>query len=76
VGQSGRERRASAVPYWALAIALIGFGVVAIFSIGLPFLALGLALVVLAPVRTARRCFGRFCRGSPRSSSALCSSRR
>jgi hypothetical protein len=51
VGQSGRERRASAVPYWALAIALIGFGVVAIFSIGLPFLALGLALVVLAPVR-------------------------
>lgn len=44
----GRGRRLS---YWALAVLLIAFGVLAILSIGLPFLATGLALVALAPLR-------------------------
>lgn len=37
--------------YWVLALALLGFGFLAMFSIGAPFFALGLALVVLAPFR-------------------------
>ncbi len=43
--------RLSAVLYWALAVFLMGFGLVGIFSIGLPFLSLGIALAVLSPVR-------------------------
>ena len=44
-------------PYWVLVFALVGFGSVAIFSIGAPFLLLGLTLAVLAPFRTQRRVF-------------------
>ncbi len=43
--------RLSAVLYWALAVFLMGFGLVGIFSIGLPFLFVGIALAVLSPVR-------------------------
>jgi hypothetical protein len=37
--------------YWPLAGALIGFGVIAILSVGIPFLLLGLILVVFGAVR-------------------------
>jgi hypothetical protein len=39
------------VGYWLLAGLLIGFGGLSIFSIGIPFLVFGLALLVLAPFR-------------------------
>jgi O-antigen/teichoic acid export membrane protein len=38
--------------YWVLVFALVGFGSVAIFSIGAPFLLLGFTLAVLGPLRT------------------------
>lgn len=38
-------------PYWVLVIALIGFGALAVFSIGAPFLLLGVSLAVLASYR-------------------------
>lgn len=44
-------------PYWTLAIALIAFGAIGIFSIGLPFLALGLTLVAVAPLRRTAALF-------------------
>ena len=39
------------VPYWITSLALIAFGVVAMFSIGRPFLLVGLAMLVLGPLR-------------------------
>ncbi|HEX8100078.1 MAG TPA: hypothetical protein VF660_07750 [Actinomycetota bacterium] len=43
--------------YWVLVFALVAFGSVAIFSIGAPFLLIGLTLAVLAPFRTQSRVF-------------------
>ena len=43
--------------YWVLVFALVAFGSLAIFSIGAPFLLLGLTLAVLAPFRTRPRVF-------------------
>jgi len=40
--------------YWAIVVALILFGWLAIFSIGAPFLLLGVMLAVLFPWRTRR----------------------
>jgi hypothetical protein len=40
--------------YWAIVVALILFGWLAIFSIGAPFLLLGIMLAVLFPRRTRR----------------------
>ncbi len=40
--------------YWAIVVALILFGWLAIFSIGAPFLLLGIMLAVLFPWRTRR----------------------
>jgi hypothetical protein len=40
--------------YWAIVVALILFGWLAIFSIGAPFLLLGITLAVLFPWRTRR----------------------
>lgn len=37
--------------YWALAGALMGFGVIGILSIGFPFLLLGLGLVIFGLIR-------------------------
>ena len=37
--------------YWTIALCLIGFGFLAAFSIGTPFLFVGVALVILGPVR-------------------------
>ena len=39
------------VLYWMLAGSLIGFGLIALLSIGLPFLLLGLVLIVFGAVR-------------------------
>ena len=37
--------------YWVASIGLIAFGVVAMFSIGRPFLLVGLAMLILGPLR-------------------------
>ncbi len=43
--------------YWGLVLALFAFGIVAMFSIGFVFLAIGVALVVLSPFRSSPRIF-------------------
>ena len=40
--------------YWTIAIVLMGFGYLAIFSIGAPFLLIGLTMAVLFPFRERR----------------------
>ena len=45
------SERTRAVLYWVLVAVLLGFGFVAMFSIGMPFLLVGVTLVVLWPVR-------------------------
>lgn len=40
--------------YWLVVVLFVGFGVVAIFSVGAPFLLIGLTLVLLWPVRSKR----------------------
>jgi hypothetical protein len=40
--------------YWANVVVLVLFGLIAIFSIGAPFLLLGIMLAVLSPWRTRR----------------------
>lgn len=47
-------RREGDMGYWIAALLLIAFGLLGILSIGLPFLALGFTLVILAPVRRRR----------------------
>lgn len=52
-GPQPEGRRPRTPPgYWLLAGVLIGFGLLGILSVGLPFLCLGLALVLLAPTRS------------------------
>ena len=38
--------------YWIASLSLIAFGVVAMFSIGRPFLLVGLAMLILGPLRS------------------------
>lgn len=38
--------------YWVGSLGLIAFGVIAMFSIGRPFLLVGLAMLILGPVRS------------------------
>jgi hypothetical protein len=45
------SRRGPGFGYWFLTFVLIAFGIFAIASFGLPFLALGLVLLALAPKR-------------------------
>jgi hypothetical protein len=45
--------------YWLLTGALIGFGVSGMASIGLPFLLLGLLLVIVGAIRLGARGSGR-----------------
>ena len=50
------------IPLWErfyrlIALLLLGFGVLAMFSIGLPFFILGVAMLVLWPLRERRRLF-------------------
>jgi hypothetical protein len=37
--------------YWIVSLGLIAFGIVSALSIGLPFLLMGLAMLVLSPIR-------------------------
>lgn len=48
---------AGAAAYWAVAGFLIGFGLLGMFSIGLPFLLLGIMLIALAPLRSRQTLF-------------------
>jgi hypothetical protein len=41
----------STVRYWVTSLTLIVFGVLAMFSIGRPFLMVGVAMVILGPFR-------------------------
>ncbi len=43
--------------YWGLVLALLAFGIVAMFSIGFVFLAIGVTLVILSPFRSSPRIF-------------------
>lgn len=43
--------------YWILSVVLVVFGFLTGFSIGAPFLLIGLTLLVLGPVRRRRRIF-------------------
>ncbi len=43
-----RNSRAGAIAYWALVVLLIGFGYLGLFSIGFPFLLLGIGLAIVA----------------------------
>ena len=43
--------RLDAMTYWIASLALVGFGFVAILSIGQPFAMVGLAMLILGPVR-------------------------
>lgn len=43
--------------YWLLVVALVGFGSLALFSVGAPFLLLGLTLAVLWPFRRRPQVF-------------------
>jgi hypothetical protein len=45
------------VSYWLTAIVLVGFGFVAGFSIGPPFFVVGVAMLILGPLRRWRRLF-------------------
>ncbi|HZA20510.1 MAG TPA: hypothetical protein VE889_06610, partial [Actinomycetota bacterium] len=50
------------IPLWErfyrlIALLLLGFGALAMFSIGLPFFILGVAMLVLWPLRERRRLF-------------------
>jgi hypothetical protein len=48
------DGRVKALAYWALVVVLIAFGILAIFSIGAPFLLMGLMLAILSPWRDRR----------------------
>ena len=45
--------------YWVASIGLVVFGLVASFSIGRPFLLVGLAMLVLGPCASDPSCSGR-----------------
>jgi hypothetical protein len=43
-----------AAAYWGVAVILVAFGYLALFSIGAPFLLTGIAMMVVSPWRTRR----------------------
>lgn len=47
-----QRNRLGTVAYWTLAVLLVGFGYLALFSIGAPFLLTGTALMVVSPWRS------------------------
>jgi hypothetical protein len=50
-GATGRPTSPNARGYWTASLALIAFGIAGAMSIGLPFLLIGLAMLVLSPIR-------------------------
>jgi hypothetical protein len=49
-----RRHRVGAAAYWGVAVVLVGFGYLALFSIGAPFLLTGTAMMVVSPWRNRR----------------------
>jgi len=47
-----RRDRVGAAAYWGVAVILVGFGSLALFSIGAPFLLTGIAMMVVSPWRS------------------------
>jgi hypothetical protein len=46
-----RRNRVGTAAYWGVAVVLVGFGYLALFSIGAPFLLTGVAMMVVSPWR-------------------------
>ena len=49
-----RRNRVGTTAYWGVAVVLVGFGYLALFSIGAPFLLTGIAMMVVSPWRSRR----------------------
>jgi hypothetical protein len=49
-----RRNRMGTAAYWGVAVLLIGFGFLGLFSIGAPFLLTGIAMIVVSPWRNRR----------------------
>jgi hypothetical protein len=49
-----RRNRVGRAAYWGVAVVLVGFGYLALFSVGAPFLLTGIAMIVVSPWRTRR----------------------
>jgi hypothetical protein len=49
-----RRNRVGTAAYWGVAVLLVGFGYLALFSIGAPFLLTGTAMMVVSPWRNRR----------------------
>jgi hypothetical protein len=49
-----RRNRLGTAAYWGVAVFLVGFGYLALFSIGAPFLLTGTAMIVVSPWRSRR----------------------
>ncbi len=49
-----RRNRVGTAAYWGVAVVLVGFGYLALFSIGAPFLLTGIAMMVVSPWRSRR----------------------
>ena len=47
-----RRNRVGTVAYWGVAVGLVGFGYLALFGIGAPFLLTGIAMMVVSPWRS------------------------
>jgi hypothetical protein len=47
-----RRNRVGTAAYWGVAVVLVGFGYLALFSIGAPFLLTGIAMMVVSPWRS------------------------
>ncbi|HEV8622052.1 MAG TPA: hypothetical protein VGR33_04075 [Actinomycetota bacterium] len=48
------RNRMGTAAYWAVALLLVGFGFLGLFSIGAPFLLMGAAMIVVSPWRNRR----------------------
>jgi lysylphosphatidylglycerol synthetase-like protein (DUF2156 family) len=53
-GSVPRRNRVGTAAYWGVAVLLVGFGFLGLFSIGAPFLLTGVAMIVVSPWRTRR----------------------
>jgi hypothetical protein len=52
VRSAPRRNRVGTAAYWGAAVVLVGFGYLALFSIGAPFLLTGIAMMVVSPWRS------------------------
>jgi hypothetical protein len=49
-----RRNRMGTAAYWGVAVLLVGFGFLGLFSVGAPFLLTGIAMIVVSPWRNRR----------------------